>query len=97
MGQTTGIGACCARAASGHAAAPPSAAISSRRLIVTGMWPPVRGLPSERNNITQQARVASWYPNSSEIGFFTAELQIPPIRRRSRSEHAATLQPVNDF
>ena len=29
----------CARAASGHAAAPPSATISSRRPIVTGMWP----------------------------------------------------------
>ena len=27
------------RAPSGHAAAPPSAAISSRRPIVTGMWP----------------------------------------------------------
>jgi hypothetical protein len=29
---TTGIAACCARAASGHAAAPPSSVMKSRRL-----------------------------------------------------------------
>src|SRR5262249_36489385 len=30
----TGIGCCCARAASGHAAAPPTSVMNSRRLIV---------------------------------------------------------------
>src|SRR6516225_9004922 len=30
---TTGIAACCARAASGHAAAPPSSVMNSRRLL----------------------------------------------------------------
>jgi hypothetical protein len=39
---TTGIGGCCARAASGHAdvAAPPSSAMNARRLMLTTQLPP---------------------------------------------------------